>query len=102
MNKDQLQKELKDKVKPEIKPSDLKKKRTISIPTRPASPIIVPIDSRDNKKEPNQKKDQINQLQENANEFNQLNELQKKQLTDYNKLLTKYAKNDKIALENYI
>ena len=36
MNKDQLQKELQEKVKPGIKPSDLKKK-TNSIPTPPTS-----------------------------------------------------------------
>src|SRR5207247_10622589 len=57
-------------------------------------------------KEANQKirelETQNKKLTENATEFNQLNELQKKQLTGYNNLLTKYAKNDKIALENYI
>jgi len=42
MIKDLLQKELQEKVKLGVKPSDLKK-RTISIPTPPDSPIIEPI-----------------------------------------------------------
>jgi hypothetical protein len=50
MTKEQLAKELKEKIKEGIKPSDLKKKRTISIPTPPASPVIVPVDKKPSKK----------------------------------------------------
>jgi len=42
------------------------------------------------------------QLTENPVEFNKLTELEKKKLTDYNDLLTKYSKTDKNSLENYI
>ena len=49
MTKDLLQKELLEKIKLGTKPSDLKK-RTISIPTPPDSPIITPIDKKNSQK----------------------------------------------------
>src|SRR5205823_3793237 len=53
MNKDQLQQELKEKIKEGIKPSDLKKKKTGenigSIPTPPPPPPII-----DKEEKPNQ------------------------------------------------
>jgi len=51
MNKDQLQQELKEKIKKGVKPSHLKKQRTISIPTPPASPVIAPVDKKDQQKQ---------------------------------------------------
>jgi len=52
MTKLALQKELQEKVKLGVKPSDLKKKRTLSIPTPPISPIIEPIKPNQIKKTP--------------------------------------------------
>ena len=79
MTKEQLAKELKEKIREGIKPSDLKKnkEKIISqIPTPPDSPIITPIGKslnnkinlNNNKKELDKDKDKkIKQLQQDLN-----------------------------------
>jgi len=66
MTKDLLQQELLEKIKPGTKPSDLKK-RTISIPTPPDSPLIEPIKTYQDQSLKNPAKDKLKQLQQKAN-----------------------------------